>query len=170
MGWTGYGPGVTADEAKRAEFGTSHEVVAKSGNWWLLVPTYPEAKYPAVLAYFLTSREGGGIAVKSMDVTMGCGTPPTSIARKYVEYWGGDIEKAGGSYGVEPLREALSRKKISLKKGDTFTLANTHRTYPGGSADGTYTYEGGYIAFHHGLQTKVRLFKTFRKHIQKKGT
>lgn len=167
MGWTGY-YGLTADEAKHAEV-NGCDVIAKSGNWWLVVPQDEERrhKYPAILVKFITERSDGQVAVKTLDITMGVGVPPATIARKYLAYYNGDFDAAGGTYGADDLREAVKPKKtVTLKAGDMFTISGSPYTFSGGgSLDGDYRFVGKYIAGRLDNSNRCRMPKDFKKYI-----
>ncbi len=145
MGWTGY-YGLTAQEAIAAEMrGT--EIIKRSGNWIVFRNQYGHVG----LTHFLTQRSRDEVFVKDVDITMGPGiVPPRAIAQAYVDLYDGDIDKAGGHYGADVLREALEKRsqkdKVDIKPGATFALDTEGTWSDGEPMRGEYTYLGKYRA------------------------
>jgi hypothetical protein len=90
--------------------------------------------------------------------------PPPSLARKLVELYNGDIDKAGGSYGAANLRRALQPQPKAPRVGDTLTFNAGAETWSDGVAvTGTYIYLGKYRARRTTDQRVVGLPRTWRR-------
>lgn len=146
MGWTGY-YGLTAQEAIQRELDDYElTVIKRSGNWILSRNSGGHIG----LIHFLTQRHDGQALVKPIEITMGPGiVPPRAIAQAYVDYYDGDIDKAGGHYGAEILRTALAPKRndvTNIRPGMTFTMSEGGTWSDGTPFGGEYTYLGKYRA------------------------
>ena len=162
MGWTGY-RNYTAEEAKNAEV-MCEKVLAKQGNWWIVELKSEEPR----LIHFLTKKSSDFLYIKTLDVNMGIGPIPTSIAKKYMKLHGGDYEKAGGIDGAYSLEEAVTRPRTTkLKKGDHFTVTEHEGNWrQKGSVltpvNGRYTYISRFLAMRSDGKY-VRLPKNWRR-------
>lgn len=160
MGWTSV-RGMTADEL-RAEELRGCTIVKKTGSWYLI--TREGMGQPAALIYFMARRYGDEVAVKDVSIEMGPGvTPPRAIAKAYVDFFGGDIDKAGGTYGADLLREALEGSPTAkIKVGDTFRFEGERQWSDGHPWAGEYVWLGKYRALRSDGRT-VQLPRSWRR-------
>ena len=145
MGWTG-STSETAQQIITSEL-QGVEVLGRSGNWVI----WKKEEGHVGLTYFITKnygRTGGGVAVKAVSIGEGpYQTPPASIAKKYLGYYGNDYEKAGGKYGAPILAKAME-PKVKVEVGEKMYLkypAN-YQMPDGSSPSGWYIYLGKYRA------------------------
>lgn len=158
MGWTVH-HGLNAQESIAAEMAGT-EIIKRQGDWICFRNRHGHVG----LVYFLTQRHGHEVAVKDVDITMGPGVvPPRVVAKVYVDLYDGDVEKAGGTYGADLLREALAPKKptANIKPGDSFWFDTEQSWSDGRAMRGEYVYKGKYRAERYDGAT-VRLPRNWR--------
>ncbi len=157
MGSTTYRD-LTAEQAKNLEL-SGCEVLAKSGNWYI----YRTPSGFVGLVHFLVQRYADGVNVKAVDIDMGpTVTPPKRIAEKFLEYYDGDVEAAGGVYGGVVLRQALSEQNVRYDRGQKFVVKREGRWDDGAPLDGTYTFIAKFRAVRSD-GVLVRLPRTWRR-------
>lgn len=141
MGSTGYPAGMTAAQAKAEEF-RGCEILHQSGNWTI---ARTEKDHIGLWYQKTWGNSRSGVCVKTMHIKMGPGVPPKGIAKQYLEYYNGDADEAGGTYGADDLRKALEGPQTpTLRPGDKVHLRGEWEWSDGVPQEGTYVFLKGY--------------------------
>lgn len=163
MGTTVYPAGLTRDQVRDREF-TGLTVTARKGNWTIACN---DDGRPYLCYTRITGSIANGLAVKTLTIYEGpaYGNPPRTLAQAYLDYFDGDADAAGGTYGAPMLREAIagrSRTATTLTPGDRINVATTGEWSDGKPFPGVYTYLKGY-RFRRSDGAQVRFSKTWRR-------